>query len=457
MPNSTTRFWRFFLLLPLLPPLFLAGCKSMEFSKVIDFPQPETDKEMTTAWFNLETLVSLKDGGFMMGVNSPYRTRGEPFNKENERMILMRFNKKGKLLWAKRYDCGLAGAGGSSRCLRQTQDGGFIIAADRRPTKEPRTACIIKTDGNGTVEWSRLIGDRENHMLANDIAFPPEGGYLLTGQLDERWGDICYIKLDESGAMEWNSVYDAEIGEDEGFYTEPTADGGYVSFCKVSRQPEIEHWMPREAPPPYMPRGVILKMDSRCNKQSEIQFYHFPILEKSSMHLITLSNGDYIVASENRFVRISPDGREIWYVSSNRGDIVGNEAKIAENKCIFFGEHSTLISIDVLGNVLHDKLSVSYRRVANSASSFFDSSIVYAWQIPEGRMTGTDIRIRFVREKTNKGEWANIKGKIGRQDSLFYGGYKLPPPRTAGIAEKPAQINEEKITLNIKKYPKQEP
>ena len=72
MPNSATRFWRFFLLLPLLPPLFLAGCKSMEFSKVIDFPQPDTDKEVTTARFNLEALISLKDGGFMMGVNSPY-------------------------------------------------------------------------------------------------------------------------------------------------------------------------------------------------------------------------------------------------------------------------------------------------------------------------------------------------------------------------------------------------
>ena len=307
-------------------------------------------------------------------------------------------------------------------------------------------------------------------MLANDIAFPPEGGYLLTGWVEDRGGDICYLKLNQKGMMEWNKIYTAESGRDRGFYTKPADNGGYISFCRVIREPEAGYWGGGDAPPPRMPRGLILKLDSLCNKQSEIQFYYFP--ESTPTFFNVMPTGDYLVVSGKTFIKIAPNGEEVWHKEYNLGiyDGVDENIERIDGKLFLIGlnrktnnVHSyglSIVNLDLSGKISF--LSEWNTPIPSNRAKLvhISSRVIHAYSFSKNSTVDIEPHIVLSSHgieglKMSKGFEDNIK--IRKRDSLFYGGQNLLPVRTLDIAEKPAQINAQKIKLSIKKHSKQEP
>ena len=126
---------------------------------------------------------------------------------------LIKVDKQGNKLWQKSY-------GGSKRdeilSIAATREGGYIFTGMSdspdgdlaSQTLTGRTLWIVKVDGQGTIEWSKVIPNESDFTglrQANSIIQTRSGDYVLAGSLflaDSAYnGWVC--KLSNSGTVLW--------------------------------------------------------------------------------------------------------------------------------------------------------------------------------------------------------------------------------------------------------------
>lgn len=130
--------------------------------------------------------------------------------------------------------------------IQPTADGGFIMAGystssangDVYATNHGlKDYWILKTDGSGDIEWSRLLGGNDDDE-AFSVQPTSDGGYIVGGQssssangdvtgTNHGSSDYWIIKLDGSGNIVWNKLLggnDVELF----FGLQQTSDGGYI-------------------------------------------------------------------------------------------------------------------------------------------------------------------------------------------------------------------------------------
>lgn len=151
----------------------------------------------------------------------------------------------------------------SAYCLQKTRDGGYIIAG-YTSDNHGRYVYLIKTDGKGRKEWERKIGGRreEGKNEAINRYFYVEQtsdrGYIVTGSANppEGYNDIWVIKTDGNGNVEWEKTF-GTIYLDRGKFVHQINDGGYVVIGETDV--ETNH---------RLRRGVwIIKLDKSGNKE----------------------------------------------------------------------------------------------------------------------------------------------------------------------------------------------
>jgi len=89
---------------------------------------------------------------------------------------------------------------------------------------------LIKTDGNGTEQWSATYGSGKYHETSYCARPATDGGYVLTGMsspVDGDTGDVWLIKTDDQGVELWNMYLGGRKNE-IAYMVQPTADGGYT-------------------------------------------------------------------------------------------------------------------------------------------------------------------------------------------------------------------------------------
>ena len=127
--------------------------------------------------------------------------------------------------------------GGSSfdtgRSVRQTVDGGYIIACDTRSFGAGWTdAMLIKTDASGIEQWQRTYGGWDGDH-ATSVQQTSDGGYMFAG-FTYTYGagttdasDTWLVKTDDSGNEQWNKTFGGS-GAEVAHSLSATTDGGYV-------------------------------------------------------------------------------------------------------------------------------------------------------------------------------------------------------------------------------------
>ena len=114
--------------------------------------------------------------------------------------------------------------GETGRNVLETNDGGYIIAAQRVGPQ----IVLIKTDGSGNEQWNvsfdGIIG------IGNALQQTTDGGYILTGRKQDLSGfyNATLIKTDSLGRLQWEQSYGDFDHDDAGFAVEQTTDGGYI-------------------------------------------------------------------------------------------------------------------------------------------------------------------------------------------------------------------------------------
>lgn len=130
----------------------------------------------------------------------------------------------------------------SARAIRQTSDGGYVMAGYSESTDIPGVTShgggdyyIVKLDADGNVEWQRMYGGSD-YDCAYAVRQTSDSGYVVAGysKSTDIPGTINHgsygsyvIKLDPFGDIEWQRMYGGS-GFDITYDIEQTSDGGYV-------------------------------------------------------------------------------------------------------------------------------------------------------------------------------------------------------------------------------------
>jgi photosystem II stability/assembly factor-like uncharacterized protein len=146
---------------------------------------------------------------------------------------LLKTDKYGNKKWSKRFD----GEYGNeeARSVQQTSDGGYIIVGfTGEMPRFPEDVYIIKTDSNGNEEWSKTISS-EGDEGGYSIRQTSDGGYIIAAYNSEIAEGIRLIKIDSNGNEEWSKYFGGSLPTELHGYGPPnvasvqqTLDGGYI-------------------------------------------------------------------------------------------------------------------------------------------------------------------------------------------------------------------------------------
>ena len=130
-------------------------------------------------------------------------------------------------VWSKTYDAGYNDNGSS---LRQTSDGGFILVGSTSTSDNgDRDVCLLKTDENGSLQWKKSYGGTKPDE-GNAVVEPVGGGYVVAGTT-ESYGngssDVYLMKTDDTGNLLWQRTFGGP-GREEGKALLQASDGGYI-------------------------------------------------------------------------------------------------------------------------------------------------------------------------------------------------------------------------------------
>lgn len=162
------------------------------------------------------------DGGYILAGQTPAYGAGG-FDA-----YLIKMTPSATIAWTKTY----GGTGGEfATAVQQTTDGGYIFTG----TIDSYGAgsgdfYLVKTDSLGNVSWTKAIGNTgfEN---ASAVRQTSDGGYIIAGTSEETLGplgpDMCLIKTNAQGDTLWAKLYGGAM-IDECYDAIETADGGLI-------------------------------------------------------------------------------------------------------------------------------------------------------------------------------------------------------------------------------------
>jgi len=136
-------------------------------------------------------IVQLADGGYMAFGDREYNP------PQYEDFWLLRLNSNGDTLWTKRYQNPSTDLGYG---LDQTKDGGFVMTGEmyRNAGMDPTDFYIIRTNANGDTLWTKTIGG-DNYERSYCIKQTSDGGYIIAGRTDSYGAgldDFYIVKLE---------------------------------------------------------------------------------------------------------------------------------------------------------------------------------------------------------------------------------------------------------------------
>jgi hypothetical protein len=174
------------------------------------------------------------DGGYIvagqgniLGVVSPYGN-----------LWVVKLNRNGVVEWQRMfesvYNDTIFISNSYANSVQQTRDGGYVIAGSVFGSLnffDWGEHWVLKLDNSGNLQWHKIYSSPEVSDVSLCIRQTNDGGYIVAGQTQDTIGygmDGLLLKLDKDGNIEWQRNY--ESGEGDGLVVvEQTNDGGYIA------------------------------------------------------------------------------------------------------------------------------------------------------------------------------------------------------------------------------------
>jgi len=180
-------------------------------------PYAETYEEVC------RSVIQTFDKGYLMAGDTHFYT--------GSHLYLIKTDSLGDTVWTKSY--GEPGLFASARSVRQTQDGGYIIAGTIGRIEYYYKGWLLKTDAHGDTTWTRMYGDDEWDSYFHEMQVTSDSGYIIAGETHYAYYDrrTYLVKTDKSGTVLWSRKYLASFDplvDILGQSVQETPDGGFV-------------------------------------------------------------------------------------------------------------------------------------------------------------------------------------------------------------------------------------
>ena len=166
-----------------------------------------------------DSILQTFDGGYIILGSS-----WVPSNTNSYDIWLIKTDSNGEMQWDKKYH-GTEGDHGWS--LQQTDDGDFIVLGMTKSGRGSDDIWLFKIDDTGEMLWDKIFGG-VGQDRGYSLRQTSDGGFIIAGDTHKNFGmEALLIKTDSKGNMEWNKTYGG-LGNDIFFSVRQTDDGGYI-------------------------------------------------------------------------------------------------------------------------------------------------------------------------------------------------------------------------------------
>ncbi len=131
--------------------------------------------------------------------------------------------------------------------VQQTSDGGYIVTGCKDPgSMGVWDVCLIKTDSSGNASWVKTFGG-DNYDIGHCVRQTDDGGYIIAGytySYGSGSSDAWLIKTDSNGETSWTKTFGGSSSE-HGYSIQQTIDSGYivVGYTKSFGAGDYDVWL----------------------------------------------------------------------------------------------------------------------------------------------------------------------------------------------------------------------
>lgn len=203
------------------------------------------------------------------------------------------------------------------RSIRETSDGGFIIAGYTFSFGAGDTdVYLVKTDVDGNAVWTKAFGG-PGWEYGFSVSQTSDGGYIVTGYTTSDGAgskDVYLLKTDSEGNQMWSKNYGGP-GLDVGMSVLETSDGSYVVAGYTESFGEGES------------DAYLIKTDSTGNEMWSKTFGGSgPEMGRAADetsdggYVIAGATGSYSDNSDVYLVKTDSEGNEMWSTTVSNPD-----------------------------------------------------------------------------------------------------------------------------------------
>jgi len=144
-------------------------------------------------------------------------------------ILVLKLNSSGGYQWAKTY-----GASGDDEAysIQQTTDGGYILGGYSHTIEHTFDYLVLKLSSTGDIVWQKTYGLNEGDDIVYSVRQTSDGGFIVAGIRETGLyaHDYYYIRLSSSGSKQWERIFTAVPGPgvELAYSVQQTSDGGYV-------------------------------------------------------------------------------------------------------------------------------------------------------------------------------------------------------------------------------------
>jgi hypothetical protein len=140
-------------------------------------------------------------------------------------VYLVKTDAAGETLWSRTYGSPNNDRGYSHQ---QTSDRGYIVAGQSDVYQHGEDVYLIRTNSAGDTIWTRTFGGFDDQE-GRSVRQTHDGGFIVAGWTNSGAGgkDVYLLKTDADGNEQWSRMYGG-TADDAAASVEPTDDGGYI-------------------------------------------------------------------------------------------------------------------------------------------------------------------------------------------------------------------------------------
>jgi hypothetical protein len=249
-------------------PLWQKSCNNNVFDKVVDIQQTADGGYVAAGSTGDSGAANSKlwvfkldgSGGFVWSkkyeygdadassiqqtADGGYIVTGRRLVSSRNVLWILKLDSSGNKTWVRTYDAGST-TSTEGIAVRQTSDGGYIVAADLASGADA-DLWVLKLDADGTT----ATGWQRNYHVAGQPArvhaiLPVTGGtggYVLAGEIAQTSMSAFILKLNSNGNIAWQNSY-TNASYDNAYAIQLAADGNYVVGAASRFAGKFDFWL----------------------------------------------------------------------------------------------------------------------------------------------------------------------------------------------------------------------